>query len=1066
MARSTDETIIESLGLEVTSNAQGAVNGLDALTATLSKLKSVTKGGLGLTAVIKQLKNAGDAAKDVDSKAVSNLNGLAHAVQTLSSISANLKIPPSLGDKILNLGYKADLLNNYDFTKLHELADGVKALDSVSGINLPSIRGRINPILSTGAVQPIDISQGVAVSEGATSEITQIKDACENATAAASELKGKIADAGSSTEIAGQVKRELSETTSLLDRIKAKFISLKGIGTSELEDTEKSVNRFTDSLRRGTAKASQFFSSLKRIAMYRAIRAVLSTITKSLKEGIGNVYQYSKLIDGDFAASMDRLATGALYLKNSLGAMFSPLIETAIPWIDTVIDKIVEATNAFNRFVAFLSGASSWTKAVRYPIEYAEAAGSAKDAVDELKKTILGIDELNLMADNSKISAGGSSSDLDYSQMFEQVEIGEEYRAKWQWLKDIVDDIKAIWNGMTDLEKAATLVGGAIALWAVPKLLMTGIETLFKSLGSLGDEATKVAMGLTLVVSGIALGFHAGYDMGKNGLSWKNTIETAVAGIAAVAGFTLLTGSLAAGLAIGIPLTLTALCVGIYLGEKAKLKEQYENSEVAKELDRIHDELAASWEITKQIRLNIQTRYEQYDSITADFQAYRDLIEKAFDLSEVENKTQYEVDLLKGYIKTINELNLDGIQLEYDETTQTIKQTREEVEKTIQALENQAKMEAAYSFLVDAYRDQYTAQQEYRRCLEENKKALDIYNEQQAKLDELNTEYNEVSQKLRDRTAEFAKSGTRNIVGNMPSEIKELQDKAKDLADEIKLTTLAVEDAEKELGYSLGPIGEAKRAVDESKASIEFFETELATMGQTAKSVSGTVADEFDDMYSDVKKSLNGFSTEANGTKTKVTNEFGDMSRQARTYIGEISNTLSGLSSTAGTAANGIQIAFSPLFSVFDSLLQRTRDLRSNMSTLSDFSNTYPSMFASGSSSTWGRTGGTFGVPGFADGGMPTTGQLFIAREAGAELVGSIGNKTAVMNNDQIVESVSRGVADANSETNALLREEVSILKKLLEKDFGSGGSISVNDIVNGIARKNRRDGTTVVPVG
>jgi hypothetical protein len=38
---------------------------------------------------------------------------------------------------------------------------------------------------------------------------------------------------------------------------------------------------------------------------------------------------------------------------------------------------------------------------------------------------------------------------------------------------------------------------------------------------------------------------------------------------------------------------------------------------------------------------------------------------------------------------------------------------------------------------------------------------------------------------------------------------------------------------------------------------------------------------------------------------------------------------------------------------------------------------------------------------------------MFIAREAGPELVGSLNGRTAVMNNDQIVEAVSRGVYDA-----------------------------------------------------
>lgn len=48
-----------------------------------------------------------------------------------------------------------------------------------------------------------------------------------------------------------------------------------------------------------------------------------------------------------------------------------------------------------------------------------------------------------------------------------------------------------------------------------------------------------------------------------------------------------------------------------------------------------------------------------------------------------------------------------------------------------------------------------------------------------------------------------------------------------------------------------------------------------------------------------------------------------------------------------------------------------------------------------------------------AEGGFVNAGEMFIAREAGPELVGTIGNKTAVANNDQIVQAVSIGVAKA-----------------------------------------------------
>ena len=105
-------------------------------------------------------------------------------------------------------------------------------------------------------------------------------------------------------------------------------------------------------------------------------------------------------------------------------------------------------------------------------------------------------------------------------------------------------------------------------------------------------------------------------------------------------------------------------------------------------------------------------------------------------------------------------------------------------------------------------------------------------------------------------------------------------------------------------------------------------------------------------------------------------------------------------------------------------------------------------------------------IPRLAEGGMVNTGQMFVAREAGPELVGTIGNRTAVVNNDQIVESVSQGVYEANSEQNALLREQNSLLRKLLEKDTSVTAVIGTGSVIGGLERKNRRDGKTIVPVG
>ena len=52
----------------------------------------------------------------------------------------------------------------------------------------------------------------------------------------------------------------------------------------------------------------------------------------------------------------------------------------------------------------------------------------------------------------------------------------------------------------------------------------------------------------------------------------------------------------------------------------------------------------------------------------------------------------------------------------------------------------------------------------------------------------------------------------------------------------------------------------------------------------------------------------------------------------------------------------------------------------------------------------------------YANGGFPDAGQLFIANESGPEMVGSIGGKAAVANNDQIVEAIAQGVFRAVTE--------------------------------------------------
>lgn len=96
-------------------------------------------------------------------------------------------------------------------------------------------------------------------------------------------------------------------------------------------------------------------------------------------------------------------------------------------------------------------------------------------------------------------------------------------------------------------------------------------------------------------------------------------------------------------------------------------------------------------------------------------------------------------------------------------------------------------------------------------------------------------------------------------------------------------------------------------------------------------------------------------------------------------------------------------------------------------------------------------------IPFFEDGGFPNEGQLFIAREAGAEMVGAMGRRTAVANNDQIVEGISTGVSIANDGVIAAI---YALLNVVEEKDFSV--NIGDNQIGESYDRYNRARGVRV----
>lgn len=181
------------------------------------------------------------------------------------------------------------------------------------------------------------------------------------------------------------------------------------------------------------SKIKGLIRALGRIAMYRTFRVIVSSIAKGFKEGTENAYQWAKAVGNNLAPSMDSIATSSLYMKNSLGAMASPLIQAVAPAIEFVINKFVDLLNVANQVISKLLGHSTWTKAVRVPKEFAEATDKGmKDATKsakEFQKQLMGFDEINNITDN-KGSAGsggsGSGGGVSATDMFTQESISNE----------------------------------------------------------------------------------------------------------------------------------------------------------------------------------------------------------------------------------------------------------------------------------------------------------------------------------------------------------------------------------------------------------------------------------------------------------------------------------------------------------------------------------------------------------------------------------------------------------------------------------------------------------------
>ena len=102
----------------------------------------------------------------------------------------------------------------------------------------------------------------------------------------------------------------------------------------------------------------------------------------------------------------------------------------------------------------------------------------------------------------------------------------------------------------------------------------------------------------------------------------------------------------------------------------------------------------------------------------------------------------------------------------------------------------------------------------------------------------------------------------------------------------------------------------------------------------------------------------------------------------------------------------------------------------------------------------------------YATGGVPSHGSLFMAGEAGAEIVGHVGGRTEVLKQSQIASTIAAATQMSNASQNSILVQLLNVAQQIYEGQGDVRAYIPAGEVVSGLQRNNRRDGRALVPMG
>lgn len=806
------------------------------------------------------------------------------------------------------------------------------------------------------------------------------------------------------------------------------------------------------------------------VLTYGTIYRVIGLFKTGLTDGLDNLYQYSLITGNQFAASMDSAATSLLYLKNSIAAAAAPLVNALAPALDFVVDKVVTLLNRFNQLVSALSGKTTYTKAVKQQTKYAEAVKDTSDAeddakkkADELKRSLTSFDEIHALDDNSSKDSNSSKKNPsgteipDYGGMFTEEKIDGGISDFAKNLKDTIN--KGDWQSLG-------------------KMLADKVNSTIDAIDWQG-AGKKFGYGLNGIIQ-TAYYFLKYTDFVKIGNRFAQFLNAAlgqvdfsIAGALMVRKFTALLdllggflGELDWGL---VTKSISDFWIG-YFNEITSWLDQYDWNQIGKIFaQKLHDAIV-NMDVSG-IANAIRQAFSTGIKSALDFASGFDEIATKYDqlgdhsLKMAENVVK-AFGMIAGAmvviktIKTVTSILSPVISMlgAVPGLITTIVGAVNPVTITITAVA---------LILTDLWR----TSEGFRNTVIEVGKVLG----------------SSIMDCLADLKDHFAWLLPK--LQNLYEHVKPLLDLLARLAVIVGGTLLnaGIHFITGFLDIAIDVLGLLADAIC---GVIDWFSGLGSTISQLPKMASdgfGKFKDIWANQIENVKKSWSdgwkniktSTSDTLNSLKDTAAKKLSEMAANAAAKFGDIYRS-------AKDKFSGVRDTASDMFGkAKDAVSRKLEDMknavRSAIDKIKNFFNItlgfkgikLPSISVSwDTASAVGQALSKLGMPGvpnfhvnwnqYAKGGFPDEGELYIARENGSEMIGRMGNKNVVANNQQIIDGITRGVASANSQQNALLREQNELLRALLEKDTG----ISIGDITNAARRQNQRMGKTVIPVG